>query len=311
MGAIDYSAHIGHAFTTVHGSKSTRAKVTLARMGPAVWNGGFSTFLAFILLCNTDSHIFTTFFKLFFGVVVFGLFHGLAYLPIVLSCFGPEDTLEQTDDSSSNGDDFSTSPTSTASSAMTPIKDKLSVSVMALDNPAFISHHQIYRYPDLLETGSLDAMKGQRAQHASLPSYPQQLEVPYIPQPDYTPLPARRSLVSTRHKASSPDSIRDPEAIKSSSEFRAQDWNTALMKQLSLEAQKRQNELVCKEANVELDRFESEIDSYLKASSTAEATPPSPEAATPPIKTDRDQISLESGYMSSYPVDAQRSSAIL
>ena len=40
-----------------------RAKVTLTRMGPAVWNGGFSTFLAFVLLINTDSHIFTTFFK--------------------------------------------------------------------------------------------------------------------------------------------------------------------------------------------------------------------------------------------------------
>ena len=75
---------------------------------------------------------------------MFGLFHGLAYLPVVLSCFGPEDTLEQTDDSSSNSDDFSTSPTSTASSAMTPIKDKLSVSVMALDNPAFISDHQVF-----------------------------------------------------------------------------------------------------------------------------------------------------------------------
>lgn len=103
------------------------------------------------------------------------------------------------------------------------------------------SENQIYRYPNLLETGSLDAMKGQRVQHST---YPQQLEVPYIPQPDYTPLPARRSLISTRHKASSPGSIRNPEAIKSSSEFRAHDWNTALMKQLSLEAQKRQNELV-------------------------------------------------------------------
>lgn len=99
--AIDYSAHIGHTFTTVRGSKSSRfflrdlihiplrhgsfygplwslilvrviklphlstarAKVTLTRMGPAVWNGGFSTFLAFVLLVNTDSHIFTTFFK--------------------------------------------------------------------------------------------------------------------------------------------------------------------------------------------------------------------------------------------------------
>ena len=43
-----------------------RAKVTLTRMGPAVWNGGFSTFLAFVLLINTDSHIFTTFFKVNF-----------------------------------------------------------------------------------------------------------------------------------------------------------------------------------------------------------------------------------------------------
>lgn len=42
---------------------TARAKVTLTRMGPAVWNGGFSTFLAFVLLVNTDSHIFTTFFK--------------------------------------------------------------------------------------------------------------------------------------------------------------------------------------------------------------------------------------------------------
>ena len=100
---------------------------------------------------------------------------------------------------------------------------------------------QIYRYPNLLKTGSLDAMKGRRTQH---PSYPQQLEVPYIPQPDYTPLPARRTLISTRHKASPPVSTRNPEVIKSSSEFRAHDWNTALLKQLSLEAQKRQNELV-------------------------------------------------------------------
>lgn len=67
---------------------------------------------------------------------------------------------------------------------------------------------------------------------------------------------------------------------------------------------------MCKEANVELDRFESEIDLYLKASSAPEATPTSPEAA-PPIKTDRDQISLESGYISSNPGDAQRSSALL
>jgi hypothetical protein len=32
-------------------------------MGPAVLNGGFSTFLSFILLATSDSHVFATFFK--------------------------------------------------------------------------------------------------------------------------------------------------------------------------------------------------------------------------------------------------------
>ena len=32
-------------------------------MGPAVFNGGFSTFLAFILVAFSDSYVFTTFFK--------------------------------------------------------------------------------------------------------------------------------------------------------------------------------------------------------------------------------------------------------
>jgi hypothetical protein len=32
-------------------------------MGPAVLNGGFSTFLSIVLLCNSNSHVFLTFFK--------------------------------------------------------------------------------------------------------------------------------------------------------------------------------------------------------------------------------------------------------
>ena len=53
-------------------------------MGPAVFNGGFSTFLAFALLMTSKSFVFVTFFKIFFLVVGFGLYHGLVFLPVVL-----------------------------------------------------------------------------------------------------------------------------------------------------------------------------------------------------------------------------------
>ena len=58
-------------------------------LGPAVFNGGFSTFLAFALLWVSSSYLFVSFFKVFFLVVLFGLFHGLVLLPTVLSIFGP------------------------------------------------------------------------------------------------------------------------------------------------------------------------------------------------------------------------------
>ena len=46
--AVDYSAHIAHAFMTIPGeSRDERVRKTIIAMGPAVFNGGFSTFLAF------------------------------------------------------------------------------------------------------------------------------------------------------------------------------------------------------------------------------------------------------------------------
>ena len=45
---------------------------------------------AFILLANSQSHVFLTFFKVFFLVVTFGLYHGLVVLPVFLSLFGPK-----------------------------------------------------------------------------------------------------------------------------------------------------------------------------------------------------------------------------
>ncbi|XP_071523040.1 patched domain-containing protein 3-like isoform X2 [Panulirus ornatus] len=86
---VDYAAHIGHTFMTKRGTRDERARLTVATIGPAVLNGGFSTFLAFIFLANSDSHVFVTFFKIFFAVVLYGLFHGLVFLPVLLSLLGP------------------------------------------------------------------------------------------------------------------------------------------------------------------------------------------------------------------------------
>ena len=86
--------------------------------------------------------IFIAAIQLFFGVVVFGLFHGLAYLPVVLSCFGPAETAsQQTGSSDSISTEFSSSPSSTSSdsSASTPVQKKHHVTATsALDNPIFI-----------------------------------------------------------------------------------------------------------------------------------------------------------------------------
>ncbi|TRY77454.1 hypothetical protein TCAL_08010 [Tigriopus californicus] len=87
--SVDYSAHIAHSFMVNSGSRNDRIHETLVEMGPAVLNGGFSTFLAFALLMTAQSYVFQTFFKIFFLVVVFGVFHGLVFLPVVLSLIGP------------------------------------------------------------------------------------------------------------------------------------------------------------------------------------------------------------------------------
>jgi hypothetical protein len=87
---VDYSVHIAHGFMASRaGNKNERVTVALADVGPAVIHGGMSTFLAFALLAASESYVFLTFFKVFFLVVVFGIFHGMVFLPVILSLLGP------------------------------------------------------------------------------------------------------------------------------------------------------------------------------------------------------------------------------
>jgi len=91
---VDYSVHIGHAFLIAKGTRQEKAVEAIATIGPAVFNGGLTTFLALVLCSFSSSHVFITFFKVFALTVIFGLFHGLVLFPVILSMIGPVYNLE-------------------------------------------------------------------------------------------------------------------------------------------------------------------------------------------------------------------------
>merc|ERR1712083_1046493 len=70
---VDYSVHIGHAFLVAKGSRKRKAVEAVSTIGPAVFNGGVTTFLALVMLGASTSHVFVTFFKVFLLTVLFDM----------------------------------------------------------------------------------------------------------------------------------------------------------------------------------------------------------------------------------------------
>lgn len=91
---MDYAAHVAHAF--VHAASETggedrteRAHVAVRYIGAAVAYGAGSTLLALSMMVFSDSYVFHAFLKIFILVILFGLWHGLFLLPVILSTIGP------------------------------------------------------------------------------------------------------------------------------------------------------------------------------------------------------------------------------
>ena len=85
---VDFCAHIVHGFIIGRGKRHEKVVFVMENIAPAVLNGGFSSILALSLLVTSRSHVFVSFFKIFFMICTFGLFHGLILLPVVLSLTG-------------------------------------------------------------------------------------------------------------------------------------------------------------------------------------------------------------------------------
>ncbi|CEM02499.1 unnamed protein product [Vitrella brassicaformis CCMP3155] len=87
--SVDYSAHLAHAFMLAPGTRDERMQQALSTMGTSIANGGMSTLLATLPLAASPSSIFEVFFKMMFMSVLFGMLHGLIFLPVLLSIMGP------------------------------------------------------------------------------------------------------------------------------------------------------------------------------------------------------------------------------
>mmetsp|Transcript_9528 Transcript_9528/g.18486 ORF Transcript_9528/g.18486 Transcript_9528/m.18486 type:complete len:1147 (+) Transcript_9528:168-3608(+) len=87
--AVDYSAHIAHAFMSHTGTNDERVMKAISEMGADVSHGAMSTFLAVVVMSTSKSYIFTLFFRQFFAICLFGFGHGMIFLPVVLSLIGP------------------------------------------------------------------------------------------------------------------------------------------------------------------------------------------------------------------------------